>query len=92
LVFGAHLARAALLEQQLTLPFEAPQGPCLNVPIGGASMRRAIHQPIKPGRRSQGGHRRHPPGDVVLAMCRRAARYLIEQNALPDRPLIAMVR
>ena len=40
------LARAALLEQQLTLPFEAPKT-MLNVPIGGARRCAAQSWPIK---------------------------------------------
>ena len=54
-------------------------------------MRRAVlaHQA---GRRGQGEATGVTLNDVVLAMCAGALRaYLIEQNALPDRPLIAMV-
>jgi diacylglycerol O-acyltransferase len=84
------LARAALLEQQLTLPFGAPRT-MLNVPIGGA--RRVAAQSwsldrIKSVKQAAGV----TVNDVVLAMCAGALRhYLIEQNALPDAPLIAMV-
>ena len=84
------LARAALLEQQLTLPFEAPKT-MLNVPIGGARRCAAQSWPIKrvvAVKEATGV----TLNDVVLAMCAGALRaYLIEQNALPDRPLIAMV-
>ncbi|OBH16084.1 wax ester/triacylglycerol synthase family O-acyltransferase [Mycobacterium sp. E3247] len=84
------LARAALLEQQLTLPFGAPST-MLNVKIGGA--RRCAAQSwsldrIKAVKKAAGV----TVNDVVLAMCSGALRYyLLEQNALPDAPLIAMV-
>lgn len=84
------LARAALLEQQLTLPFGAPRT-MLNVKIGGA--RRCAAQSwsldrIKSVKNAAGV----TVNDVVLAMCAGALRYyLLEQNALPDTPLIAMV-
>lgn len=84
------LARAALLEQQLTLPFGAPKT-MLNVKIGGA--RRCAAQSwsldrIKSVKNAAGV----TVNDVVLAMCSGALRYyLLEQNALPDTPLIAMV-
>jgi diacylglycerol O-acyltransferase / wax synthase len=84
------LARAALLEQQLTLPFRAPKT-MFNVRIGGA--RRVAAQSysldrIKAVKNAAG----ITVNDVVLAMSAGALRaYLIEQNALPDTPLIAMV-
>jgi WS/DGAT/MGAT family acyltransferase len=84
------LARAALIEQQLTLPFAAPRT-MLNVRIGGA--RRAAAQSysldrIKSVKRAAGV----TVNDVVLAMCSGALRYyLTEQHALPDTPLVAMV-
>jgi diacylglycerol O-acyltransferase / wax synthase len=84
------LARAALVEQQLTLPFAAPKT-MLNVPIGGA--RRFAAQSwsldrIKSIKRAAGV----TVNDVVLAMCSGALRYyLLEEHALPDTPLIAMV-
>jgi diacylglycerol O-acyltransferase / wax synthase len=84
------LARAALVEQQLTLPFAAPRT-MLNVRIGGA--RRAAAQSwsldrIKSIKRAAGV----TVNDVVLAMCAGALRYyLSEQQALPDTPLVAMV-
>jgi diacylglycerol O-acyltransferase len=86
------LARAALLEQQLTLPFGAPRT-MLNVKIGGA--RRCAAQSwsvdrIKSVKRAAGAG--VTLNDVVLAMCSGALRYyLLEQNALPDTPLVAMV-
>ncbi|OBI00040.1 wax ester/triacylglycerol synthase family O-acyltransferase [Mycobacterium sp. E2733] len=84
------LARSALFEQQLTLPFGAPRT-MLNVKIGGA--RRCAAQSwsldrIKSVKKAAGV----TVNDVVLAMCSGALRsYLLEQNALPDTPLIAMV-
>jgi diacylglycerol O-acyltransferase / wax synthase len=84
------LARAALFEQQLTLPMTAPHT-MFNVKIGGA--RRCAAQSWSLDRvlgvkRAAGVSF----NDAVLAMCAGALRYyLIEQNALPDAPLIAMV-
>ena len=84
------LARAALLEQQLALPFVAPRT-MFNVPIGGA--RRCAAQSwsldrIKKVKSAAGV----TVNDVVLAMCAGALRaYLIEQSKLPSTPLIAMV-
>ncbi|MFZ3305865.1 MAG: wax ester/triacylglycerol synthase family O-acyltransferase [Mycobacterium sp.] len=84
------LARAALVEQQLTLPFAAPRT-MFNVPIGGA--RRVAAQSwtldrFKSIKRAAGV----TVNDVVLAMCAGALReYLLDQQALPDTPLIAMV-
>jgi diacylglycerol O-acyltransferase len=84
------VARAALVEQQLTLPFGAPKT-MFNVPIGGARRCAAQSWPIKRiiAIKEAAGVTLN---DVVLAMCSGALRaYLIEQAALPDRPLIAMV-
>ncbi len=84
------LARAALFEQQLTLPFGAPRT-MLNVKIGGA--RRCAAQSwsvdrVKNVKNAAGV----TLNDVVLAMCSGALRYyLLEQDALPDTPLLAMV-
>jgi diacylglycerol O-acyltransferase / wax synthase len=84
------VARAALLEQQLTLPFGAPRT-MLNVKIGGA--RRCAAQSwslerIKSVKKAAGV----TVNDVVLAMCSGALRYyLLEQNGLPEPPLLAMV-
>ncbi len=84
------LARAALLEQQLTLPFRAPRT-MFNVRIGGA--RRVAAQSwslerIKAVKSAAGV----TVNDVVLAMSAGALRaYLLEQGALPDAPLTAMV-
>jgi len=84
------VTRAALLEQQLTLPFAAPKT-MFNVPIGGARRCAAQSWPIKRfiAIKDAAGVTLN---DVVLAMCAGALRaYLVEQDALPDRPLIAMV-
>ncbi|OBI12629.1 diacylglycerol O-acyltransferase [Mycobacterium sp. E2327] len=84
------LARAALVEQQLTLPFRAPRS-MFNVRIGGA--RRVAAQSwsldrIKAVKSAAGV----TVNDVVLAMSAAALRaYLLEQGALPDAPLTAMV-
>jgi diacylglycerol O-acyltransferase len=84
------VARAALVEQQLTLPFRAPKT-MFNVPIGGARRVAAQSWPLSRIRaiKSAAGV---TVNDVVLAMCAGALRaYLIEQDALPDSPLVAMV-
>ncbi|UMB69952.1 WS/DGAT/MGAT family O-acyltransferase [Mycobacterium paraterrae] len=84
------LARAALLEQQLTLPFAAPRT-MFNVPIGGA--RRVAAQSwaidrLKAIKVAAGV----TFNDVILGMCSGALRhYLQDEHALPDNPLIAMV-
>jgi len=84
------LARIALLEQQLTLPFGAPRT-MLNAPVGGA--RRCAAQSwsldrVKAVKAAAGVSL----NDVVLAMCAGALRaYLDDYDALPDKPLVAMV-
>jgi diacylglycerol O-acyltransferase / wax synthase len=84
------LARAALFEQQLTLPMAAPHT-MFNVNIGGA--RRCAAQSYSTDRvlrvKKAAGVTFN---DAILAMCSGALRYyLIEQDALPDAPLIAMI-
>jgi diacylglycerol O-acyltransferase len=84
------LARAALIEQQLTLPMAAPHT-MLNVKVGGA--RRCAAQSWSAERilsvKKAAGVSFN---DAVLAMCSGALRYyLLEHDALPDAPLIAMV-
>jgi diacylglycerol O-acyltransferase len=84
------VARAALVEQQLTLPFRAPKT-MFNVPIGGARRAAAQSWPLDRIRavKTAAGV---TVNDVVLAMCSGALRaYLIERDALPDTPLVAMV-
>ncbi|WP_422750057.1 WS/DGAT/MGAT family O-acyltransferase [Mycobacterium sp. WMMD1722] len=84
------LARAALLEQQLQLPFGAPKT-MFNVPIGGARRVAAQSWPLERIRNVKAAAG-VTVNDAVLAMCAGALRaYLIEQEALPDAPLIAMV-
>jgi diacylglycerol O-acyltransferase / wax synthase len=84
------LARAAVLEQQLSLPFRAPKT-MFNVRIGGARRIAAQSWPlerIKSVKEAAGV----TLNDVVLAMSAGALRgYLMEQDALPDAPLVAMV-
>jgi diacylglycerol O-acyltransferase / wax synthase len=78
------------VEQQLTLPFRAPKT-MFNVPIGGARRVAAQSWPLARIRaiKSAAGV---TVNDVVLAMCSGALRaYLIEENALPETPLVAMV-
>ncbi|AMO63826.1 diacylglycerol O-acyltransferase [Mycolicibacterium phlei] len=84
------LARAALLEQELTLPYRAPKT-MFNVRIGGARRVAAQSWPLERIRavKEAAGV---TVNDVVLAMCSGALRaYLDEQHALPDTPLVAMV-
>jgi diacylglycerol O-acyltransferase len=84
------VARAALVEQELTLPFRAPKT-MFNVPIGGARRVAAQSWPL-PRFRNVKSAAGVTVNDVVLAMCSGALRaYLNEQNALPDTPLVAMV-
>lgn len=84
------VANEAFREHALTLPMQAPKT-MLNVPIGGARRIAAQSWPLERVRKiavASGTSR----NDVVLAMCSGALRdYLIEQGALPDDPLIAMV-
>ncbi|WP_132113156.1 WS/DGAT/MGAT family O-acyltransferase [Actinocrispum wychmicini] len=83
-------AQTALREQASVLPFQAPRT-IFNVQITGA--RRFAAQKwsldrIKAVRKATGA----TLNDVVLAMCAGALRrYLLELDALPDRPLISMV-
>ncbi|MEQ0561768.1 wax ester/triacylglycerol synthase family O-acyltransferase [Amycolatopsis sp. NEAU-NG30] len=84
------VAREAFGEHTLTLPGHAPKT-MLNVPIGGARRFAAQSWSLERVRKvaTAAGVSRN---DVVLAMCSGALRdYLIEQRALPDAPLIAMV-
>lgn len=85
------LARAALLEQQLTLPFQAPKT-MFNVPIGGARRCAAQSWKLERIRSVKAAVPESTVNDVVLAMCSGALRgYLEEQHALPETPLVAMV-
>jgi diacylglycerol O-acyltransferase len=85
------IARAALVEQQLTLPFRAPKT-MFNVNIGGARRVAAQSWPLARIRGVKTASSGVTVNDVVLAMCAGALRtYLSEANALPDGPLVAMV-
>jgi diacylglycerol O-acyltransferase / wax synthase len=86
------LAKSALIEQQLTLPFRAPKT-MFNVNIGGARRVAAQSWPLARIRKVKSAAGEGTTvNDVVLAMCAGALRtYLAEQDALPDTPLIAMV-
>lgn len=84
------LARAALLEQQLTLPFAAPKT-MFNVNIGGARRVAAQSWPLERIRRVKTAAG-VTVNDAILGMCAGALRaYLLDHSALPDTPLIAMV-
>ena len=85
------LARSALLEQQLTLPFRAPKT-MFNVRIGGARRVAAQSWSLERFKRVKAATGGVTVNDVVLAMCAGALRaYLLDQNALPETPLVAMV-
>ncbi|WP_454197605.1 WS/DGAT/MGAT family O-acyltransferase [Nocardia sp. Marseille-Q1738] len=84
------LARTALVEQQLTLPFAAPRT-LFNVPIGGARRCAVRSWPLDRLRQVK-KMTGTTLNDVVLAMAAGALRsYLIAHHALPDKPLVAMV-
>ncbi|MUL76109.1 wax ester/triacylglycerol synthase family O-acyltransferase [Mycolicibacterium sp. CBMA 226] len=85
------VARAVLLEQNLTRTFSAPKT-MFNVKIGGARRVAAQSWPIARIKAVKQAAAGVTVNDVVLAMCAGALRaYLLEQSALPDAPLIAMV-
>ncbi|MGJ6124252.1 wax ester/triacylglycerol synthase family O-acyltransferase [Mycolicibacterium sp. Y3] len=85
------LARAALVEQQLTLPFRAPKT-IFNVPIGGARRCAAQSWPLARIKAVKDAVSGATVNDAVLAMAAGALRaYLLEQQALPETPLVAMV-
>jgi WS/DGAT/MGAT family acyltransferase len=83
-------ALRAVVERRLELPLSAPPT-MFNVPIGGARTVAIGSFPlerIKAVRNATGA----TVNDVVLAMSAAALRaYLLEHQALPDRPLTAMV-
>ncbi len=87
---AARVAGEAFREHRLTLPLQAPRT-MFNVPVGGA--RRFAAQSWELERlgavASAAGVSRN---DVMLAMCSAALRsYLLDHDALPDTPLVAMV-
>jgi WS/DGAT/MGAT family acyltransferase len=85
------LVRSGLMEQQLTLPFQAPKT-MFNVRIGGARRAAAQSWSLERFKRVKAAAGGVTVNDVVLAMCAGALRaYLLEQSALPETPLVAMV-
>ncbi|PXX62183.1 WS/DGAT/MGAT family acyltransferase [Nocardia tenerifensis] len=87
---AARVARATLLRKELTLPFEAPRT-IFNVPIGGAR-RIAVRSWPRERISAVAKAAAATSNDVLLAMSAGALRtYLATRNALPDKPLIAMV-
>lgn len=87
---GASMLRAAREALRRQQPFAAPRT-MFNVPIGGA--RRSVVRSWPLDRLQQVKKATGSTlNDVVLAMSAGALRrYLLERNALPDKPLIAMV-
>lgn len=87
---SARVGLRAIRDRNLKLPLQAPRT-MLNVPIGGAR-RFAAEQWSATRLRAVGAGLDITMNDVVMAMCAGALRsYLIDQDALPDEPLIAMV-
>jgi WS/DGAT/MGAT family acyltransferase len=85
------LVRDGLFEQQLTLPFRAPKT-MFNVRIGGARRAAAQSWSLERFKRVKEAVGGVTVNDVILAMCSGALRaYLLDQNALPETPLVAMV-
>jgi len=86
----ARSVRAAMNEQAGSMSFSAPKT-MFNTKITGARRFAAQSWPIQ-RLRGIGKASGTTLNDVVLAMCSGALRaYLLELNALPDAPLIAMV-
>lgn len=85
----AQLAADSLRHQAATLPLQAPRS-MFNVGITGSRRFAAETWPMERLKRvAKAGDA--TLNDVVLAMCSGALRaYLLEQNALPGSPLIAM--
>lgn len=87
---GVRTAVRALTEGTLALPLSAPPT-MFNVPIGGARSIAVGSWPMErlhAVRRATGA----TVNDVVLALSAAALReYLQKRNALPDKPLVAMV-
>lgn len=83
------LAEQGLREQAVALPMQAPRS-ILNVPITGSRRFAAQAWPME-RIRAVGRNGNATVNDVVLAMCSSALRrYLLELDALPEAPLIAM--
>ncbi|PPK61355.1 wax ester/triacylglycerol synthase family O-acyltransferase [Actinokineospora auranticolor] len=86
----AKYVNQAFDEQAANLPFGAPRS-IFNVPITGARRFAAQGWPLERVR-AIGEAAGATVNDVVLAMCAGALRtYLLELDALPDRPLVAAV-
>jgi WS/DGAT/MGAT family acyltransferase len=83
------IAGGVLRDQAATLPGQSPRS-MLNVPITGS--RRFAADDWELARiRTVGKKAGATINDVLLAMCAHALRaYLVEQDALPDQPLVAM--
>jgi diacylglycerol O-acyltransferase len=83
------IAAGSLRDQAAALPGQAPRS-MLNVPITGS--RRFAADDWELSRiRAVGKKAGATINDVLLAMCAHALRdYLVEQDALPDAPLVAM--
>ncbi|WP_415973747.1 WS/DGAT/MGAT family O-acyltransferase [Rhodococcus sp. 077-4] len=87
---SARIGLRALKKEGAQLPLQAPRT-MFNVPIGGARRFAAESWSIE-RIRTVGTALDATLNDMVLAMCAGALRaYLIDQNALPEEPLIAMV-
>ena len=86
---AVQLARATRDAAEV-VPFQAPRS-MLNVKLTAA--RRFVAQSYDLDRiRAVGRHFEATINDVVLAMCASALRaYLLDHDALPDRPLVALV-
>jgi diacylglycerol O-acyltransferase len=85
----AHLANDALRHSAAALPLQAPRS-MLNVSITGSRRIAAESWPVE-RLRAVSRAADATLNDVVLAMCSGALRaYLLEQDALPSDPLIAM--
>jgi diacylglycerol O-acyltransferase len=83
------LAEQGLRQQAVALPMQAPRS-VLNVPITGSRRFAAERWPLE-RIKAVGRSADATVNDVVLAMCAAALRsYLLELDALPDAPLVAM--
>lgn len=87
---SARVGMRAVRDHNLKLPMQAPRT-MFNVPIGGAR-RFAAEQWSVTRLKAVAAALDLTMNDVVMAMCAGALRsYLIDQNALPEQPLIAMM-
>ncbi|HEY9314370.1 wax ester/triacylglycerol synthase family O-acyltransferase [Williamsia sp.] len=87
---SARVGLRAVRDHNLMVPMQAPRT-MFNVPIGGAR-RFAAEQWAAERLHAVASGLDITLNDVVMAMCSGALRsYLIDQNALPDEPLIAMM-